>query len=67
MRFGLGSGGLLVNEFNVTSVICPNCGKKLLGLINGKGESKLECSRCKVKVFSRTITPKKKLLEVTAR
>lgn len=54
-----------INSYSKEKMICPNCAKKLIGLKNNKGESKLECNRCGVKVFSKTITPSKKILEVT--
>jgi len=46
-------------------LICPNCGCKLVGLKNEKGECRFHCKRCGVFIFSKEKTSKKKIIEVT--
>lgn len=44
---------------------CPNCGHKIMGYKGDDGAVRIDCPRCRVKVFSKQKTPRKINLELT--
>lgn len=52
-------------EVNVQEVICPNCGKRLRGIVDEHGGTKLHCRNCGVNIYSKRKTPRCYVLEVT--
>ena len=52
-------------ELVVQEVICPNCGKRLKGIVDDRGGVRLQCHTCGVVIYSKRKTPHKYVLEVT--
>lgn len=44
---------------------CPNCGHKITGYKGNDGAVRIDCPRCRVKVFSKQKNPRKINLELT--
>lgn len=52
-------------DLKVQIINCPNCGKKIEGIMDEKGGVRLSCNRCGVLVYSKLITPRRIRLDVT--
>ncbi len=52
-------------EVNVQEVICPNCGKRLRGIVDEHGGTKLHCRNCGVNIYSKRKSSRCYVLEVT--
>lgn len=44
---------------------CPNCGHKIVGYKGEDGAVRIDCPRCKVKIFSKQRNKRKINIEVT--
>lgn len=55
-----------MTDYFEESMICPNCGHKLVGFKNSKGECKIHCERCGANIFSKEKTPNKKIIEISS-
>ena len=53
-------------EFKPFSWFCPNCGHKVAGFRNEKGDIKLTCGVCKVSMIRTLKTPRRSTIEVIA-
>jgi DNA-directed RNA polymerase subunit M/transcription elongation factor TFIIS len=51
-------------ESVVQEVICPNCGKRLRGIVDEHGGCKLHCRNCGVDIYSKRKNPHTYVLEV---
>ena len=54
------------HEFKSFSWYCPNCGHKVAGFRNEKGDIKLTCGVCKVSMIRTLKTPRRSTIEVIA-
>ena len=52
-------------EVKVQEVICPNCGKRLRGIVDEHGGVRLQCRNCGVVIYSKRKTPHCYILKVT--
>lgn len=53
-------------EWKIFQWHCPNCGNKVTGFKNEKGDIKAQCCRCKVCMVRVIKTPKHQTIEVFA-
>lgn len=44
---------------------CPNCGQKVRGYKSKDGAVRIDCPRCKIKIFSKQKNRKKVSMELT--
>lgn len=51
-------------EIKTQALICPNCGKRLDGILDEHGGVRLGCDRCGVLIYSRKVTPIKIKIDV---
>lgn len=60
-----GKGDISMWDSKIQEVYCPNCGRKLCGLVDKNGGVKVQCDRCGAVMYSRKITPKKAVIEIS--
>lgn len=52
-------------SYNVQAIHCPNCARKNSGVTDGTGGTRLICTRCGAKIYSKQVTPKKYVISVS--
>ena len=52
-------------EVKVQEVICPNCGKRLRGIVDEHGGVRLHCHCCGVLIYSKRKSEHRYVLDVT--